>query len=99
MTRRWHWPWSPRPYECADALRRLDDYLDRQLSAKERRLVEEHLAICTACTSKYRFETTFVSEVRRKLTRIDVSPRLADQIRQALRHAAASSGGQPGASP
>lgn len=98
MTRRWHWPWSPRPYDCAGALRRLDDYLDRQLSPKERRLVEEHLAICTACTSKYRFETTFVSEVRRKLARIDVSPHLADRIRHAL-HQAASSGEVPGASP
>jgi anti-sigma factor RsiW len=87
---RWHWPWSPRPYECADALARLDDYLDRRLTPKERRLVEEHLAVCTACTSKYRFETTFVSELRGKLTRIDVPPRFADRVQEALRRAQAT---------
>jgi anti-sigma factor (TIGR02949 family) len=87
MTRptHWRWPWSPRPYECADALARLDDYLDRRLTPKERTLVEEHLAVCTACTSKYRFETMFVTELRRKLTRIDVPPRLADRVQEALR--------------
>lgn len=92
MTRstRWHWPWSPRPYDCADALARLDDYLDRRLTHKEQRLVEEHLAVCTACTWKYRFETTFVTELRRKLTRIDVPPRLADRVQEALRRAQAT---------
>ncbi len=95
----WRWPpWSPRPYECADALRRLDDYLDRQLAPTERRLVEQHLAVCTACSSKYRFETTFVTELRRKLARIDVPPRLADRIHRALRQAGAS-GELPGTSP
>lgn len=94
---RWHWPWSPRPYECADALARLDDYLDRRLSPRERRLVEQHLAVCTACTSKYRFETTFVSDVRRKLARIDVPPRLADRIHHALSQAGAA-GELPGTS-
>lgn len=87
---RWHWPWSPRPYECADALARLDDYLDRRLSAKERRLVEEHLSVCTACTSKYRFETTFIADLRRKLARIDVPPRLVDRVQEAIRRAHAS---------
>ena len=87
----WHWPpWSPRPYDCADALRRLDDYLDRQLTPKERALVEQHLATCTACASKYRFETTFVSEVRRKLVRIDVPPRLASRVHDALQQAGAA---------
>jgi len=95
---RWHWPWSPRPYDCAAALARLDDYLDRRLSPKERRLVEQHLAICTACTSKYRFETTFVTEVRRKLARIDVPPRLAERVHQALA-GAGSSGERPGTGP
>ena len=83
------WPWSPRPYECADALARLDDYLDRQLTSKERRLVEQHLAICTACAPKFRFEATFNAELRRKLARIDVPPRLADRVHEALRQAGA----------
>ena len=94
----WRWPWAPRPYDCADALRRLDDYLDRRLTPKEQRLVEQHLAICTACTSKYRFETTFVSELRVKLARIDVPPRFADRIHQIL-HQAGASGELPGTSP
>lgn len=80
---RW-WPWSARAYECADALQRLDDYLDRQLSPKERRLVESHIATCAECARKFRFERTFVDELRAKLTRIDVPPRLASRVHELL---------------
>lgn len=72
------------PYACEDALRRLDDYLDRQLPADEARRVEAHLAVCAACASKYRFERRFVAELRRKLRRFDIPSELADRIHRRL---------------
>ena len=35
---------------CESAFRWLDDYLDRQLSLDEMRLVEAHLRVCEVCT-------------------------------------------------
>jgi hypothetical protein len=33
-------------YTCEEAFRRLDDYLDRELSSDETELVREHLEVC-----------------------------------------------------
>ena len=68
------------PYVCEDALRRLDDYLDLQLSADELRLVEAHLDVCVVCASKCRFEQRFVAELRAKLQRSDLPRELATRI-------------------
>jgi anti-sigma factor RsiW len=45
-------------------LRRLDDYLDRELSPEEMRRAEEHLETCAACRS----EVVDLREVTARLT-------------------------------
>jgi anti-sigma factor (TIGR02949 family) len=55
---------------CEAAFRRLDDYLDRQLSPDEMRQVEEHLRTCDVCTSEFVFEASVLEGVRRKLQSI-----------------------------
>lgn len=72
-------------YTCEDVFRRLDDYVDRALSAEERERVENHLAECEACAREYRFETGFVREVRAKLQRISAPSDLLDRISSRLR--------------
>ena len=46
--------------------------------------MESHIAICAECARKFRFEQTFVDELRVKLTRIDVPPRLASRVHERL---------------
>jgi len=70
---------------CESAFRRLDDYLDRQLSAVEMRLVEEHLHICEACTREFTFEASVFAGVRRKLQSIPAPPDLLARIAARLR--------------
>jgi anti-sigma factor (TIGR02949 family) len=70
---------------CESAFRRLDDYLDRQLSAEEMRLVEEHLQICEACTREFTFEASVIAGVRRKLQSIPAPPDLLARIAAKLR--------------
>ena len=69
---------------CEEAFRRLDDYLDRQLSADETRLIEEHLHECAACSREFVFEASVIQAVRRKLSRLDAPPALLDRITQQI---------------
>ncbi len=65
---------------CEAAFRRLDDFLDRQLSAEEMRLVEEHLHICEACTREFTFEASVLAGVKRKLRAIELPADLLARI-------------------
>lgn len=65
---------------CESAFRRLDDFLDRQLSAEEMQRVEEHLHICEACTREFAFEASVLAGVRRKLRSIAAPAELLARI-------------------
>ena len=69
---------------CEEAFRRLDDFLDRRLSAEDMRLIEEHLQICDACTREFTFEASVLAGIRRKLEQVaapaDLLSRIAERI-------------------
>jgi anti-sigma factor (TIGR02949 family) len=67
-------------YTCEEAFRRLDDYLDRELSAEETALVNEHLEICAGCAREFNFEESVLKGVRAKLRQIDLPPTLQARI-------------------
>lgn len=71
---------SPSRLTCEETFRRLNDYLDRVLTEDEVRLVEQHLETCAQCTSEYKFETSFVEEMRNKLSRIAVPQEFREQL-------------------
>lgn len=75
-------------FSCRQTMRRMNDYLDRELSAREMRWVKSHLTICHACTAKFHFEAEFIAALRAKLDRaasLEESPELAARIGSALR--------------
>lgn len=67
-------------YTCQDVFRRLNDYLDRELSPAEMALVKEHLDTCAQCASEHAFEATVLLELKSKLRRIDVPQSLVDKV-------------------
>ncbi len=69
---------------CKEAIARLDDYIDRELSPREMKLVARHLKICHACAGRYRFETEIVAGLRAKIEQIQAPPELLDKIRVSL---------------
>jgi anti-sigma factor (TIGR02949 family) len=75
-------------YGCREALERLDDYLDRELSHEEQRKVGQHLKICHECARKFAFEHDLVNGLREKTQHVAL-PRdfaaLSSRITQALR--------------
>ena len=72
-------------YTCLETVRRLDDYLDRELSATEQREVERHLETCDRCLGRFRFEAGVLDELKTKLRRVNAPESLASRLRQALR--------------
>ena len=71
---------APDRYTCEDVFRKLDDYMDRNLSAEEVRLVREHLAACDQCVSEYSFEEDLLRTVRDRVQRIQAPPDLLARI-------------------
>ena len=67
-------------YTCEEAFRRLDDYLDRELTPEETVLVQQHLEICAGCAREFNFEASVLRGVRDKLQQIDVPPSLQSRI-------------------
>ena len=78
-------------YTCEEIFRRLDDYVDRELSPPETRRVEEHLATCSACAAEYAFEAHVIADLRTKLRRVDVPETLVARIEAMLASARAAS--------
>jgi len=72
-------------YTCLETVRRLDDYLDRELSEPERYEVERHLETCDRCLQRFRFEAAVVEDLRMKLRRVTVPGALEARVRDLLR--------------
>lgn len=69
---------------CTEIFHRLDDYLDRALSAEELRVVRQHLDACVTCAREYRFEERVLNDMRAKLTHLDVAPGLRERVHAAI---------------
>lgn len=74
----------PDRLTCEDLFRKLDDYLDRELSEREAQLVREHLETCAQCTAEYRFEESVLANLKSKLVRIHAPGDLMEKIRRKL---------------
>jgi anti-sigma factor (TIGR02949 family) len=69
---------------CEAILQRLDDYLDRELSAEDVLMVERHLEECFDCASQYRFEIRLIHDIRARLRRIALPGDLMTRIKLRL---------------
>lgn len=77
----------PDHYTCEQFFRRLADFLDSELTARESALMEEHLKQCAVCLEEYTFERSLLEEVRHKLKPAELPPGLQEKISAALRAA------------
>jgi len=71
-------------YTCEEAFRRLDDYLDHELSPEEMELVREHLEICAGCAREFNFERSVIQGVEEKLQQIELPDTLQSGILKLL---------------
>ena len=75
---------GPEFLSCEETFRRLDDYLDRELSPDEMEAVRRHLERCAICAAEYRFDETVLRQVREKIAHVKAPPGLLDAIRQRI---------------
>jgi hypothetical protein len=73
-------------------LRRLDDFVDRELPEHEMQLAREHLETCAACVSEFGFAASMLDELKLKLRRIDVSDDFLQRVAERLAQARKESG-------
>ena len=71
-------------YTCEQVFRRLDDYLDRELSEDEMALVREHMEICAACAAEYKFQASVITQVRSRLQKISIPDDLRSKVSSLL---------------
>lgn len=74
----------PDRLTCEQTFRRLNDYLDRELSPDVIQLIEEHLASCLVCAREYAFEGTVLREVGDKLRRSALPEDVRDRLLRSL---------------
>lgn len=72
-------------YSCEEALRRLNDYLDHELTPDERVVVMQHLEICKPCFRRFSFEQTLIVSLRQKLTHVRAPETLRAKLHILLR--------------
>jgi hypothetical protein len=70
---------TENPMLCADFEELLSDYLDGELSASQRRLVDEHAASCTACAELMQ-DATSALRLLERVPHVDVPPDLITRI-------------------
>lgn len=70
---------------CEEALRRLLDYLDRELDAHRHEEMEAHLRTCRACFSRAEFERRLKSKLA-AVGRETPSSELESRIKKRLHH-------------
>jgi anti-sigma factor (TIGR02949 family) len=67
---------------CARCEEVLQPFLDRELSESERALAEEHLALCSYCRRRYRFEEHLRRFVRQAVVAEPMPPELKARLAQ-----------------
>lgn len=82
---------SPQPHvhglNCKETFRKLDDFVDRELSPAEQAAVAEHLEECAKCAQVFAGEQEMLEALKEKLRRIAAPPGLMDRITARLRQA------------
>jgi len=83
-------------YTCEEAFRRLDDYLDRELSPSDMARMQEHLETCAGCAREFAFEASVLDGVKRKLRYLDMPSDVLARLTAAIaqqRHGSNEAGG------
>lgn len=66
--------------QCEEAVKRLNDFLSRELAPDEEAQVQQHLQECNGCFEKFRFEETLLRRLRDTLGQVQAPDGLRQRI-------------------
>lgn len=72
-------------YSCEEAVKRLNEYLDHQLTEEEQVIVVRHLEICRPCLRRFTFEQTLIVSLRQKVACLCMPSTLRAKLHVLLR--------------
>lgn len=75
---------NTRQLTCLETFRRLNDYVDKELTPEEMELVQEHLVHCLHCSQEFQFEQNVLDCIREKIRRMAIPARLFDKMMASL---------------
>jgi len=65
---------------CEDAMRKLWDFLDGELSEDEQEALKKHLEVCRRCYPAYDFQKAYLNYTRRLATQEQAPPELRRRL-------------------
>ena len=71
-------------FDCKETVRRLWDYLDRELSADDMAAIDTHLAACSQCPPHFTFERQFLAALHAARSQDAASDGLRARVHVAL---------------
>jgi len=72
-------------YSCEEAVKKLNEYLDHQMTDAERVVVMRHLEICRPCLRRFTFEQTLVVSLRQKVALLCAPAAVREKLSLLLR--------------
>ena len=74
-----------KKYDCDDIEKKVQAYLDDQLSQEEFKRVEDHLSYCLPCDKKVEFEKKLKTIVRHKAAEKEYPKNLEEELKKIIR--------------
>lgn len=76
---------SKKKFDCADVEKKVQAFLDNQLSPEEFSLVEDHLSYCLPCDKKVEFEKKLKEIIKLKAAEKDYPKKLEKELKKIIR--------------
>jgi anti-sigma factor (TIGR02949 family) len=66
--------------QCQEAVKRLNEYLSKELTSEEEIKVQEHLGQCQGCFKRFSFEETLLKTIRQRAQQVVAPTSLRERI-------------------
>lgn len=71
-----------KSHNCQEAMERLFEFLDRELSNEEQLEVHQHLERCPPCREHFRFEENVLRRIGASCRKVEAPPELVERVRR-----------------
>jgi len=74
-----------KKYDCEEIEKRVQAYLDNQVSEEEINLIEDHLSYCLPCDKKVEFEKKLKAIIKYKATEKEYPKSLEEELKKIIK--------------